>query len=156
MGACHNKGSATYVTKGRNAVGTRVNDAPISKLQQVVNKSRTSDLIGAYDQLADKRMAQMTNEEKMVRAVVTDELLHRGNLLYDPKTGNYDKYKKSNEVVFYNEKSYRIKSIKKVEDNTGKKVEVADAEWYYNGKFSPVKNYPMLKDLAKEYRKKER
>lgn len=129
-------------------------DTPISKLQRVVSKSKTSDVIKAYDQLSQKETVQMTNEEKMVRAVVVDELLSRGNLLYDPKTGDYKKHQNANEIVFYNGKSYKIKGVEKVESQTGEMVEFAEAEFYYNGKFSPVKNYPIRKSLAKEYTKK--
>ena len=138
-----------------SASGSDERNTGIKILQDTVANSRTNELLGAYNELKDKSLREMTNEEKMVRAVLTDELATRGEILYDPKTGNYDKAKDSKKIVYDNEKSYRIDGIITVKDENETR-KYADAYWYYNGKFSKVKNTAIQKRLAQKYEEKKK
>ena len=135
--------------------------SPIATLQAAVADAQTRDLMGAYDLLKNKQLAKMSNEEKMVRAVVTDELAERGNLLYDPKTGNYAKYDKPQEIVYNDGKSYRIsgienRSVYNFATNSYSDKAFANAELYYNGKWAKVKNPDIEAALAVKYKQKRR
>ena len=140
---------------GSDGGGANERNTGIKILQDTVANSRTNELLGAYNELKDKSLREMTNEEKMVRAVLTDELAARGEILYDPKTGNYDKARDSKKIVYDNEKSYRIDDIITVKDEDGTR-KYADAYWYYNGKFSKVKNLAIQKRLAQKYEEKKK
>lgn len=124
----------------------------IALLQGAVGNARTDQLQSAWDALDKKPIASMSNEEKMVRAVTTDELSKRGKLIYDPKSSSYSKTKEKN-IVNTEDRSYRVKGIS-LESQGGEAESVANAEMYYNGSWKPVKNFAIRKKIAELYRKK--
>jgi hypothetical protein len=144
---------------GGSGGGAAIMQSPISTLQQTVAGARSGDLMGVYDTLGNRPLAGLSNEEKMVRAVVIDELAERGNLIYDPKSGAYSKYSRPQEIVYDNGKSYRIKSVDQrsvfAGNNQYTTADFADAELYYNGKWAQVKNPTIQRDLAVKYKAKK-
>lgn len=133
--------------------------SPISTLQSTVAAAQTQQLMSVYDVLGNRSLASLSNEEKMVRAVVIDELAQRGNLIYDPKSGDYSKYNRPQEIVYDNGKSYRINSVQQrsvfAGNNQYTTADFADAELYYNGKWGQVKNPTIQRDLAVKYKAKK-
>lgn len=139
---------------GTSGMGKRAATG-IGILQQEVSKSRTQDLLQAYNQLQRKDIAKMTNEEKMVRAVLTDELAERGNLLYDYAEMEYKKNPEApDNIVYLNEKSYRVNDVRRRGLGEKEKM-VADADVYVKGKWVEVKNTQRLIQLASAFRKKK-
>ena len=127
-------------------------NAGISLLQSRVRNSQTNQLMGAYNQLADKPIREMTNEEKMVRAILIDELTERGQLIVDAKTGEYVKNTTGDHVVFDSEKnrSYRVGRAGIVQNvASGKETTSREAEFYFNGQWVEVKNLQTKVKVAK-------
>lgn len=142
------RGGAGGASKSSNAV------KGIALLQGAVSKARTDMLISAYSLLDKKPMSEMTNEEKMVRAVTIDELANRGRMISDYATGE-SKLTKEKNIVNIGEKSYRVNTISKRAFGSDA-VEVADADVYAKGKWIHVKNDQISINIAKEYRKKKK
>lgn len=132
----------------------------IARLQDVTRNSKTSDLTSVFDTLNPKPISQMTNEEKMVRAVVIDELSQRGNIIYDPKQGKYTKYNKPEQVVNTEDRSYRVNKVEKRSVYTGnnnyQEKEFADCEYFYNGKWLKVKNSNTERTVANLFKEKKK
>ena len=143
---------------GRGSSGAKTN-AGISLLKGRVSEATTGQLNSVYDTLAKKDIAKMTNEEKMVRAVVIDELAERGKIIVDAKTGDYVKNTSGDRVVFDSEKgrSYRVGKMGTVQNvSTGKETAKAEAEFYFGGKWVPVKNIQTQVNVAKLLKKQRR
>ena len=156
------RGASSGAGRGKSKVGASGGNNGIARLQDVTRNSRTSDLVYAFDMLNPKPISQMTNEEKMVRAVVIDELSQRGNIIYDPKQNKYTKYNKPEQVVNTEDRSYRVDKVEKRSVYTGnnnyQEKEFADCEYFYNGKWIKVKNPKTernVADLFKEKKKKK-
>ena len=146
--------------KGKSRVGASSGNNGIARLQDVTRNSRTSDLVSAFDVLNPKPIYQMTNEEKMVRAVVIDELSQRGNIIYDPKQGKYTKYNKPEQVVNTEDRSYRVDKAEKrsvyIGNNNYQEKEFADCEYFYNGKWIKVKNPNTERTVAELFKEKKK
>lgn len=153
-------GRGTSKIGGGGSSGAAIMQSPISTLQATVASAQSRDLMSVYDTLGNRTMASLSNEEKMVRAVVIDELAERGNLIYDPKSGDYSKYNRPQEIVYDNGKSYRINSVQQRSVFAGNNQYItsdfADAELYYNGKWSPVKNSTIERTLAQKFKSKKK
>ena len=142
------RGGSGVANKSSNAV------KGIALLQGAVSKARTDMLISAYSQLDKKPMSEMTNEEKMVRAVTMDELSKRGRMINDYVTGE-SKLTKEKNIVNIGEKSYRVNSIEK-RSLGGNAAEIADADVYIKGKWVHVKNAQISINVGREYRRKKK
>lgn len=142
------RGGSGVANKSSNAV------KGIALLQGAVSKARTDMLISAYSQLDKKPMSEMTNEEKMVRAVTMDELSKRGRMINDYATGE-SKLTKEKNIVNIGEKSYRVNSIEK-RSLGGNEAEIADADVYIKGKWVHVKNAQISINVGREYRRKKK
>ena len=142
------RGGVGGANKSSNAV------KGIALLQGAVSKARTDMLISAYSYIDKKPMSEMTNEEKMVRAVTMDELSKRGRMVNDYATGE-SKLTKEKNIVNIGEKSYRVNSIKNRAFG-GDTVEIADADVYAKGKWIHVKNDQISINIGREYRKKKK
>ena len=142
------RGGSGMANKSSNAV------KGIALLQGAVSKARTDMLISAYSQLDKKPMSEMTNEEKMVRAVTMDELSKRGRMINDYATGE-SKLTKEKNIVNIGEKSYRVNSIEK-RSLGGNAAEIADADVYVKGKWVHVKNAQISINVGREYRRKKK
>ena len=128
----------------------------IALLQGAVGKARTDLLMQAYNMVNRKRLQDMTNEEKMVRAVATDELAKRGALVYDPKDESFHKNTGKGTIIYdpERERSYRINGIRVEHYGTEKGITVAIADYYYNGKWHVVRNDHIRAELAKKARRR--
>ena len=142
------RGGSGVANKSSNAV------KGIALLQGAVSKARTDMLISAYSQLDKKPMSEMTNEEKMVRAVTMDELSKRGRMINDYATGE-SKLTKEKNIVNIGEKTYRVNSIEK-RSLGGNAAEIADADVYVKGKWVHVKNAQISINVGREYRRKKK
>ena len=142
------RGGAGVANKSSNAV------KGIALLQGAVSKARTDMLISAYSQLDKKPMSEMTNEEKMVRAVTMDELSKRGRMINDYATGERKLTKEKN-IVKIGGKAYRVNAIEE-RSLGGNAVEIADADVYVKGKWVHVKNDQISINVGREYRRKKK
>ena len=145
---------------GGGSSGAAIMQSPISTLQSTVAAAQTQQLMSVYDVLGNRSLASLSNEEKMVRAVVVDELAERGNLIYDPKSGDYSKYSRPQDIVYNDGKSYRISSIEQravynPSTNSYSDKDFAKAELFYNGKWAAVKNPNIEESLAVKYKQKK-
>ena len=154
MGNCATVG----VSNGAGG-GQKANNAVkgIALLQGAVGKARTDLLMQAYNMVNRKRLQDMTNEEKMVRAVATDELAKRGALLYDPKDESFHKNTGKGTIIYdpERERSYRINGIRVENYGTEKGTTVAIADFYYNGNWHEVRNINIRMELAKKSRRRK-
>lgn len=126
----------------------------IALLQSAVSKARTDMLVSAYSLIDKKPMSEMTNEEKMVRAVAADELSRRGRMINDFATGE-SKLTKEKNIVNIGEKSYRVNSVRNASFG-GDNVTIADADVYVKGRWVHVKNDQISINIAKAYTKRRR
>lgn len=126
----------------------------IALLQGAVSKARTDMLVSAYSLIDKKPMREMTNEEKMVRAVAADELSRRGRMINDFATGE-SKLTKEKNIVNIGEKSYRVNSVRNASFG-GDNVTIADADVYFKGRWVHVKNDQISINIAKAYTKRRR
>ena len=129
----------------------------ISALQGFVANARTSDLMGAWNTLYKKDMRSMTDEEKMARAVTTDELASRGAIAYDGKSQEFVRNTTGKTVVYdaNEQKSYRVDAIKKESYGGTSTTTVADTSVLYGGKWIPVKNPDVREKVAEMYKKRK-
>ena len=79
--------------------------------------------------------------------------LKTGDVIYDPKTKSYTPYANPEQIVYMDGKSYKINSVSN-RSLGGDSIEIADADFYYGGKWNNVKNTVIGEKLAKEYKKK--
>lgn len=142
------RGSNGVVPKAQNPV------KGIALLQGAVSKARTDMLVSVYSLIDKKPMREMTNEEKMVRAVAADELSRRGRMVNDFVTGERKLTKEKN-IVNIGEKSYRVNSVRNASFG-GDNVTIADADVYFKGRWVHVKNDQISINIAKAYTKRRR
>lgn len=126
----------------------------IAFLKGELSKQSTKTLMSAYDELKGKSFAKMTDEEKMLRATVMDELEKRGKIVMDSATGDYVENKTGKKIVSMQvqgmDRSYRVNQIHKTPD--GKYY--ADAEVLVNGRWTTVKGWELQKRIAQAARRK--
>ena len=154
---------------GKGSSGKVNRGGGIKILQGAVAKAKTSDLMSAYRTIENKAPEKRTNEEKMVRATAIDELAQRGALIYDPKTEGWIANTTKDRVVFNPSvmgrdgrdtggRSYRIHSFGTYDGflGSGKTVEYAVSDFYYNGSWHEVKNPEVQVEVAELARKQKR
>lgn len=136
--------------RGSSGAGKKTANTGIALLQGRVGEASTRQLMGVYDALKGKDIRDMTNEEKMVKAVVNDELIKREKLVYDAKTQEFVKNNQSKPVIYdeERERSYRVNNIHVEHYGTEKGVTVADADMFYNGQWVPIKSVNIRKRIA--------
>lgn len=126
-------------------------NAAMDILKKTIRQASTANNLTAYNQVNGKAIESLTNEEKMVRALLTDELLNRGELIYDRGTGENVRNTAGDRVVYdeQREASYRIHRIYNQVAVDGTTHRAAEADVYRDGQWRPVINIQRRVDIAK-------
>lgn len=128
-------------------------------LGTTIENASTRELTGAYDQLNKTAFTKLSQEERMVKSLVTDELYRRGTLISDRATDEPVKNTKGYNILFDEStgNSYRIDGVEHRHLGGMNTVPIAKASYLFRGEWKPVKDTSaMAIKLGREWEKKKR